>query len=260
MNVSEQFIRRPIATSLIMLAIAVFGAVAYRALPVSDLPNVDFPTISIGASLPGANPDTMASSVATPLEKQFSTIEGVDSMTSTSGIGSTSVTLQFSLDRNLDSAAMDVQAAITRTTRSLPPGMPNPPTFRKVNPADTPVLFLALTSPTLPLYDLNEYADTMIAQRISMVSGVAQVSVFGAAKYAVRIQLDPNALAARGIGIDELSDAIQSWNVNTPTGEMYGPNRSYTIQASGQPLESPGLPPPGSDLPERLAHPVVGPG
>jgi HAE1 family hydrophobic/amphiphilic exporter-1 len=233
-NISAPFINRPVATSLLMVAIAVFGVVAYRALPVSDLPNVDFPTIMVSASLPGANPDTMASAVATPLEKQFSTIAGIDSMTSTSSLGSTSITLQFSLDRSLDSAAQDVQSAISRTTRSLPSGMPYPPSFRKVNPADTPIFFLALTSQTMPLYELNEYADTMMAQRISMVSGVAQVEVRGSATYAVRIQVDPTALASKSIGIDEVSSAVKGWNVNTPTGELYGPTRTFTIQTAGQ--------------------------
>ncbi len=234
MNLSDIFIRRAVATSLLMLAITVFGFVAYRALPVSDLPNVDFPTISVSAGLPGANPDTMASAVATPLEKQFSTIAGVDSMTSTSSLGSTTITLQFSLDRDLDAAAQDVQTAIARAARALPPGMPTPPTLRKVNPADMPIVFLALTSATMPLYDLDEYAETMMAQRISMVSGVAQVSVFGASTYAVRIQVDPTALAAKRIGIDEVSNAVSNGNVNIPTGELYGPSRAYTIQANGQ--------------------------
>ena len=210
MNFSEIFIRRPVATSLLMLAIALFGLVAYRALPVSDLPVVDFPTISVGACLPGASPETMASAVATPLERSFSTIPGIDSMTSRSSLGSTNITLQFSLDRDLDGAAQDVQSAISRTTRSLPPGMPNPPSFRKVNPADMPIYSLALTSRTLPLSDLNEYADTMMGQRISMVSGVAQVEVQGAATYAVRIQVDPSALAAKGIGIDEIASVVNS--------------------------------------------------
>lgn len=234
MNFSEIFIRRPVATSLIMLAIALFGAVAYRSLPVSDLPNVDFPTIMVSASLPGASPETMAASVAMPLERSFSTIPGIDSMTSTSTLGSTSITLQFSLDRDIDAAAQDVQAAIARTTRQLPAGMPYPPSFRKVNPADTPIFFLALTSKTMPLWELNEYADTMMAQRISMVKGVAQVQVMGAAQYAVRIQVDPTALAAKGIGIDEIASAVNAWNVNRPTGELYGPTRSYTIEASSQ--------------------------
>jgi len=234
MNISALFIRRPIATSLVMLAIAVFGLVAYRALPVSDLPNIDFPTLMVMASLPGATPETMASAVATPLEKQFSTIEGLDSMTSSSGNGTTSITLQFALSRNLDAAAQDVQAAIARAAPLLPPGMPTPPTFRKVNPADQPILYVALTSKTLPLYDLHEYAETLMAQRISMVSGVAQVSVFGAQKYAVRIQMNPLALASRGIGVDELVDAVRRWNVNLPTGELFGPHLAYTVQATGQ--------------------------
>ena len=234
MNLSEIFIRRPVATSLLMVAIALFGVVAYRALPVSDLPVVDYPTISVSAGLPGASPETMASAVATPLERSFSTIPGIDSMTSSSSLGSTQITIQFSLERDLDGAAQDVQTAISRTTRQLPPGMPNPPSFRKVNPAEMPVYSLALTSRTLPLYELNEYADTMMGQRISMVSGVAQVQVMGASTYAVRIQVDPMALAAKGIGIDEISGAVNSWNVNRPTGELYGKTRSYTIQAAGQ--------------------------
>jgi HAE1 family hydrophobic/amphiphilic exporter-1 len=234
MNMSALFIRRPVATSLVMLSIAVFGLVAYRALPVSDLPNIDYPTLMVSASLPGATPETMASAVATPLEKQFSTIEGLESMTSSSGNGSTSITLQFVLHRDLDAAAQDVQAAITRAAPLLPPGMPNPPTFRKVNPADQPILYLALTSETLPLYDLNEYAETLMAQRISMVSGVAQVGVFGAQKYAVRIQINPLTLASRGIGVDEVVDAVRRWNVNLPTGELFGPHLAYTVQATGQ--------------------------
>ena len=204
MNFSRTFIERPIATSLLMFAIALFGIVAYRSLPVSDLPNVEFPTILVTASLPGANPDTMASAVATPLERQFSTIAGVDSMTSTNALGATSITLQFDLSRDIDAAAQDVQAMITQATPLLPPGMPSPPTFRKVNPADQPVIYLAITSRTMPLYQLNEYADTMMAQRISTVPGVAQVQLFGSQKYAVHVQVDPKALAARQIGIDEV--------------------------------------------------------
>jgi HAE1 family hydrophobic/amphiphilic exporter-1 len=202
MNISEIFIRRPIMTSLVMLAILVFGLAAYRLLPVSDLPNVDFPTIQVTASLPGANPDTMASAVATPLEKQFSTIAGVDSMTSTNGNGTTNITIQFNLSRNIDAAAQDVQAAISRASRQLPQNMPAPPSFQKVNPADQPVIYLSLNSPTLPLYTVDEYAETLMAQRISMISGVAQVQVFGAQKFAVRAQVDPKALATRQIGID----------------------------------------------------------
>ncbi|MCC6490495.1 MAG: efflux RND transporter permease subunit, partial [Candidatus Hydrogenedentes bacterium] len=210
MNFSALFIRRPVMTSLVMLAIFLLGVRGYLTLPVSDLPNVDFPTLQVSASLPGANPETMAASVATPLERQFSTIEGIDSMTSTSVLGSTDVTLQFTLDRDIDAAAQDVQAAITRVSRDLPEDMPSPPTFRKVNPADSPVIFLALSSPVLPLSTVNEFADTYIAQRISMLRGVAQVQIFGSQKYAVRTQIDPRALVSRQIGIDEVVGAIQA--------------------------------------------------
>src|SRR5215472_12132072 len=185
MNVAELFIRRPVMTTLVMLGILLFGVMGYRLLPVSDLPNVDFPTIQVSANLPGANPDTMASAVATPLEKQFSTIAGLDSMNSTSIQGNTQITLQFNLSRNLDAAAQDVQAAIAVASRQLPQNMPAPPNYQKVNPADSPILYLALTSPTLPLYTLDEFGETMMAQRISTISGVAQVLVYGAQKYAV---------------------------------------------------------------------------
>ncbi len=194
MNLSDMFIRRPVMTTLLMLGILLFGFAAYRGLPVSDLPNVDFPFISVGAGLPGASPETMASSVATPLEREFSTIAGLDSMSSTSQLGSTQITLMFDLSRSIDAAAQDVQAAISRASRNLPLNMPAPPSYRKVNPADQPILFLALTSPSLPLYTLNEYADTMMAQRISMINGVAQVLVYGTQKYAVRVQIDPQQL------------------------------------------------------------------
>jgi HAE1 family hydrophobic/amphiphilic exporter-1 len=234
MNLSELSIRRPVMTTLVMLAILVFGSMAYRLLPVSDLPNVDFPTISVSASLPGANPDTMASSVATPLEKEFSTIAGVDSMSSTSSLGNTGIVLQFDLNRNLDAAAQDVQAAIARANRQLPQDMPSPPTYQKVNPADQPILYLALTSPTLPLYELDEFGQTMLGQRISTVSGVAQVQVYGSQKYAVRIQLDPRALATRGLGIDDVARSVQTGNVNLPSGVLYGPDTAYTLQAKGQ--------------------------
>jgi len=228
------FIERAVATTLIMIAITLFGAVAYKFLPVSDLPNVDLPTLVVNASLPGANPETMASAIATPLERQFSTIEGLDSMNSTNSLGSTSITLQFALTRELDAAAQDVQAAITQASPLLPPGMPNPPTFKKVNPADQPVLYMTITSPSMPLYRLHEYADTMMAQRISMVPGVAQVQIMGAQKYAVRIQVNPDALAARGIGIDEVENAIRRHNVNIPTGTLYGKDQMVTIHATGQ--------------------------
>lgn len=234
MNISEIFIRRPIMTTLVMLAILLFGVIGYRLLPVSDLPNVDFPTILVTAGLPGASPETMASAVATPLERQFSTIAGLDSMTSTNALGNTQITLQFNLSRNIDAAAQDVQAMISKTAQQLPQGMPSPPSYQKVNPADQPVLYLALGSPTLPLSAVNEYADTFIAQRISMISGVAQVQIFGPQKYAVRVQLDPRALASRGIGIDEVTAAVQKGNVNLPTGTLNGENKAFTIQASGQ--------------------------
>ena len=234
MNFSETFIRRPIATSLMMAAIALFGLVAYRSLPVSDLPNVDFPTLLVTASLPGASPDTMASAVATPLENQFSNISGLDSMTSTNSLGSTQVTLEFVLNKSLDGAAVDVQSAITQAARLLPQGMPTPPTFTKVNPADQPILYLAITSQTLPLWTLDEYAETRIAQRISMVSGVAQVQVLGAQKYAVHAQVDPHLLASRQIGINEVQTALSGWNVNLPTGSIIGPQRAFTLQATGQ--------------------------
>jgi HAE1 family hydrophobic/amphiphilic exporter-1 len=238
MNISELFIRRPVATTLVMLGILFFGIVGYRLLPVSDLPNVDFPTIQVTAALPGASPETMASAVATPLEKQFTTIAGLDNMTSTSILGVTQITLQFSLSRSLDAAAQDVQAAIGAAARQLPPGMPTPPTYQKVNPADQPILYLSLTTPALPLSVLNEYAETMMAQRISTVSGVAQVQIFGAQKYAVRVQLDPRALAYRGIGIDEASAAVASANVNIPTGTLWGSHTAYTVQATGQLTEA----------------------
>ncbi len=230
----ELFIRRPVMTTLVMAGILVFGLMAYRQLPVSDLPNVDFPTIQVSASLPGATPETMASAVATPLEKQFSTIAGIDSMTSTSAQGLTTITIQFSLDRNIDAAAQDVQAAIAAAQAQLPPDMPTPPTFRKVNPADQPILYLSLSSSTLPLYTLDEYAETMLAQRISTISGVAQVQVFGAQKYAVRVQLDPGALASRGIGLDEVEAAVKRSNVNLPTGTLYGEHQAFSVQATGQ--------------------------
>jgi HAE1 family hydrophobic/amphiphilic exporter-1 len=234
MNISEIFIRRPVMTTLVMLAILLFGVMGYRFLPVSDLPNVDFPTILVSASLPGASPETMASGVATPLERQFSTIAGLDSMTSTSGLGNTQITLQFNLSRDIDGAAQDVQAMIAKAAKQLPPEMPTPPSYQKVNPADQPVIYLALSSPTLPLSAVNEYADTLMAQRISMVSGVAQVQIYGSQKFAVRAQLDPRALASRRIGIDEVTDALSKGNVNLPTGTLWGKDKAFTVQATGQ--------------------------
>jgi hydrophobic/amphiphilic exporter-1 (mainly G- bacteria), HAE1 family len=225
-------------TTLIMSAILLFGIMAYRLLPVSDLPNVDFPTILVNASLPGASPETMASAVATPLEKQFSTIAGLDNMTSVSAVGSTQITLQFNLSRDIDGAAQDVQAMIAKAARLLPPDMPTPPTYQKVNPADQPIIYVSLNSPTQPLSVVDEYAETTMAQRISMISGVAQVQVFGSQKYAVRAQLDPRALASRGIGIDEVANAVANANVNLPTGTLQGSTKSYTIQASGQLMDA----------------------
>jgi len=234
MNIAEPFIRRPVMTSLVMLAIMLFGAIAYQKLPVNDLPSVDYPTIQVSASLPGANPDTMASAVALPLEREFSTIPGIDVMTSSNNVGSTRITIKFVLERDIDAAAQDVQAAISRAQRQLPDDMPAPPSFQKVNPADQPVLYLAFSSPTLPLSTVHEFADTMVAQRISMINGVAQVQIFGTQKYAVRAQLDPKALISRGLGIDEVADSIRRGNVNLPTGILYGPTEALTIQASGQ--------------------------
>ena len=234
MNVPELFIRRPIMTTLVMLSILVFGIAGYRLLPVSDLPNVDFPTIQVSAGLPGASPETMASAVATPLERQFSTIAGLDSMTSTNALGNTRITLQFNLSRNIDAAGQDVQAMIAKAAKQLPQNMPTPPTYNKVNPADQPVLYLALSSPTLPISTVYEYADTFIAQRISMISGVAQVQVFGSQKFAVRAQLDPRALANRKIGINEVGNALAMGNVNLPTGTLQGEKQAFTIQATGQ--------------------------
>ena len=227
------FIRRPVMTALVMIGILFFGGVAYTRLAVSDLPTVDFPTIQVNANLPGASPETMAAAVATPLEKQFSTIAGIDNMTSSSGLGSTSITIQFALDRSIDAAAQDVQAAISQTLRSLPLGI-LPPSYRKVNPADQPILYFALTSKTMPLSQLDEYGETFMAQRMSMVPGIAQVQVYGGQKYAVRVQLDPTSLANRGIGIDEVASAIGSQNVSMPTGTLWGTNRASTIKANGQ--------------------------
>jgi HAE1 family hydrophobic/amphiphilic exporter-1 len=231
---SELFIKRPITTTLIMAGIVLFGFIGYRALPVSDLPNVDYPTIQVSATLPGGSPETMASSVATPLERQFSTIAGLNTVSSTSTLGSTSITLQFDLTRNIDAAAQDVQTAISAAARQLPPGMPSQPTLKKVNPADQPIIFLRVSSPTLPLSTVDEYADTSLAQRLSTIGGVAQVLVTGEQKYAVRAQVDPSALSARGIGIDDIATALQNGNSNLPVGTLYGIHQSLTVQANGQ--------------------------
>src|SRR5882724_7028663 len=231
---SELFIQRPITTTLIMAGIVLFGFIGYRSLPVSDLPNVDYPTIQVTAELPGGSPETMASSVATPLERQFSTIAGLNTVSSTSTLGNTQITLQFDLSRNIDAAAQDVQTAISASVRQLPPGMPSQPTLKKVNPADQPIVYLMVSSPTLPLSKVNEFADTAIAQRLSTISGVAQVLVTGEQKYAVRVQVDPSALASRGIGIDDVATALQRGNTNMPVGTLYGIHQNLTVQANGQ--------------------------
>ena len=233
MNFTALFIKRPVMTTLVMLAILAFGTMSYRLLAVSDLPNVDYPTLTVTASLPGASPETMAAAVATPLEKQFTTIAGIDNMVSSSSLGATSITLQFTLDRSIDAAAQDVQAAISKTLRELPPGIV-PPSLTKTNPADEPFLYLNLRSKTLPLSALDEYGQTTLGQRISTISGVAQVTIFGSQKYAARIQLDPRALAARGIGIDEVANAASQGNVNLPTGVLWGSEKAYTLKADGQ--------------------------
>jgi HAE1 family hydrophobic/amphiphilic exporter-1 len=234
MNVPELCLRRPIMTALVTMGILVLGILAYRGLPVDSLPNVDFPTIQVNASLPGASPETMASAVATPIEKQLSTIAGIDSMSSTNSLGSTSITVQLDLSRSLDGAAQDVQAAIANAIPQLPVEMPRPPSYQKVNSADSPILYLAVHSPTLNMSEVDEYAETALAQRISMVKGVAQAQVYGSRKYAVRARLDPYALASRQIAIDEVAAAISSGNVNLPTGALNTPRKAYTITANGQ--------------------------
>jgi HAE1 family hydrophobic/amphiphilic exporter-1 len=233
MDLTTLFIRRPVMTTLVMIAILVFGTVAYSLLPVSDLPNVDFPTITVSATLPGTAPQTMAATVATPLEKAFSTIASIDNMTSTSSLGQTQIVVQFALDRNIDAAAQDVQAAIAQTLRQLPQGI-IPPSYQKTNPADAPILTVALTSKQVPLSTLDEYGEITIAQRLSMVGGVAQVLVYGTQKYAVRLQMDPSQLASRGIALEDITTAIANQNVNIPSGVLWGPKTALTLQATGQ--------------------------
>ena len=234
MTLPELCIRRPVMTTLMMVALLIFGIIGYRTLPVSELPAVDFPTISVTANLPGASPETMAAAVATPLEGQFSTIAGLDSMTSTSAQGSATITLQFALDRNIDAAAQDVQSAIAAALRQLPPNMPTPPSFRKVNPADSPIFYIAMSSPTLPLSLVNEYAETQLAQRLSTIPGVAQVQIYGSQKFAVRVQINPDQMAARGVGIDELQQAIVQGNVNQPVGQLHGNRQTFALKDNGQ--------------------------
>jgi hydrophobic/amphiphilic exporter-1 (mainly G- bacteria), HAE1 family len=233
MNLSRIFIERPVMTALLCLAILLFGTVAFRGLPVAALPSVDYPTIQVSAAVPGANPETMASSVAAPLEKEFSTIAGIQSMSSSNSQGATVITVQFDLSRNIDSAAQDIQAAISAAGGRLPPSMPRPPTYQKVNPAEQPIYFLAITSSTLPFYQVTDYADTLLAERISMVGGVSRVQVFGEQKYAVRVQVDPDLLAAHNIGIDEVQKSIASANTNLPTGRLQGAQQAFTIESNG---------------------------
>ncbi len=233
MNLSAPFIRRPVMTTLVMASFTAYGLVAYGKLPVSDLPVVDFPTIQVRASLPGASPETMAASVATPLQRQFSNIAGVKSMNSSSSQGSTSITLEFDLRRDIDAAALDVQSAISASLGQLPPNMPSPPTYRKDNPANDPILYLSITSPTMRLSDLNRYAQDLVAQRIATVPGVAEVAIFGSQKHAVRIQLDPRELTARGLGLDEVAAAVRAANANLPTGVLQGRDRAYAVEATG---------------------------
>jgi HAE1 family hydrophobic/amphiphilic exporter-1 len=234
LNITELFIGRPVMTALVMMGILLFGIAGYRSLPVSDLPNIDFPTLQVQANLPGASPETMAASVATILERQFSTVPGLDSMTSSSVRGNTSITMQFVLDRNIDAASQDTQNAIAAVVRRLPVNMPAPPSVQKVNPADQPILFMGLNSKTISPRNVDEYAEIMIAPAISSINGVSQVNVFGTAKYAVHVQLDPSKLAARGIGIDEVEASIQRHNVNLPSGTLWGPHQAFTIEANGQ--------------------------
>src|SRR5262249_51271621 len=232
--ISEFCIRRPVATLLMSVALILAGLFAYRFLPVAALPNAEFPVINVSATLPGASPQTMATSVATPLIKQFSTIAGIDSISTTNSLGATSIAIQFVLDRNIDAAAADVQAAIARTLRTLPPEMTSPPSYRKVNPADAPILIMALTSDVVPLTDLDAFAENVISPALSTLDGVAQVAIFGAQKYAVRIQIDPTALAARGISIDQLKSAVAAANSNTPVGTLQNRQQQLTITASTQ--------------------------
>jgi len=233
MNLSETCIRRPVMTTLITASFIVFGAFSYRLLPVAALPSVDFPTINIIATLPGASADTMASSVASPIERQLATIAGISAMTSTSSLGQCSITVQFDLNRSIDGAALDVQTALTVAARKLPVEMTIPPSFRKVNPADFPVLYMNLNSPTLPLSAVDEYAEITLAQQISQLPGVAQVLVYGAQKFAVRVQVDPVAAAARGISLDDVRSVVAKTNSSTPAGTLSGPQRDVTLRASG---------------------------
>ena len=234
MSISEPFIRRPIATSLLMVGVLVFGIVAYTMLPIASLPQVDFPTITVTANYPGASPATMASAIATPLEQQFTAIPSLAQMTSLSGTGTTTITLQFDLSRSIDGAAQDVQTAIQAAGGLLPKDLPTPPTYRKVNPADFPVLIYAVHSDAVPAYKLDEYAYTILAQQLSTVPGVSQVSVFGQKQYAARIEINPGALAAHGIGLEDVRNALVAATVNEPKGAIEGPHQSMALDTNDQ--------------------------
>ena len=234
MNVSEPFIRRPIATSLLMLGILVFGIGAYGLLPVAALPNVDFPTITVSVNYPGASPDTMASAVATPLEQQFAAIPSLDQMTSTSGVGSLSITLQFDLSRNIDAAAEDVQQAINAASGLLPPDLPSPPTYRKTNPADRPVLIYAVHSNSLPIYRVDDYAYVILAQKLSTVPGVSEARIFGQQTYAAHVQINPGSLAARGLGFEDVRNALVATTLDRPKGTLEGAHQTYTLDTNDQ--------------------------
>src|SRR6516162_3200536 len=234
MSISEPFIRRPIATSLLMLGVLVFGIGAYNLLPVAAVPNVDFPTISVTAQYPGANPSTMASAVATPLEQQFTSIPSLSQMTSFSGVGVTSIRLQFDLSRNIDAAAQDVQQAINAASGLLPKDMPSPPTYRKVNPADFAVLIYAVHSDAVPTYVVDDYANTVIAERLSTEPGVGQVFVFGQQPYAARVQINPAALAAKGLGLEDVHNALAAATVNRPKGIIEGEHQAVALDTNDQ--------------------------
>jgi multidrug efflux pump subunit AcrB len=238
MNLSEPFIRRPIATSLLMLGVLVFGIVAYRLLPVSSLPNVDFPTITVTANLPGASPETMASAVATPLEQQFSAVNGLSEMTSLSGVGTTTITLQFDLSTDINAAAEDVQTAINAASGLLPKDLPTPPTYTKVNPNNFPVLIYAVHSDVVPDYELDRYVSDVLAQPLSMVPGVGGVFIFGQKKYAVRIEANPMALAAYHLGLEDVRTALANATVDLPKGEIVGPNRAISLDSNDQLMDA----------------------
>src|ERR1700736_5091266 len=234
MNMSETFIRRPIATSLLMAGILVFGLVSYQLLPVAALPTVDFPTITVSAQLPGASPDTMAASVATPLEQQFAAIPGLAQMTSTSGLGTTSIVLQFDLNRNIDGAAGDVQTAINAASGLLPKDLPNPPTYKKTNPADRAILIYIVYSDSMPLFRVDDYAFTVLAQKISQISGVSQVDIAGQQQYAIHVQVNPLALGSRGIGLEDVHTAVNAASLDAPKGNLEGPHQAFTLDTNDQ--------------------------